>query len=294
MQLPFRKLLVLALTCGLLVALPPARACREGHGGRAPGRRVFVGQASYNRAEGAEAGSEAARQLIRVNVNWTVVGSAAAQKEGAEEDHLQLGGYDRLVDRDRPDGIHVQLALTGPAPAVATVQPQGRARQAQGRLLPRLRARTQRCTSGPRDPLQHLERAELRRLDLARSHARRPSTGRSTRSATRPIKSIDPAAQVLIAETSPYALKKRATSPLAFLRGVTCAKATTARRRTAPRCKTDGYAHHPYDFDHKPTYRYPGEDNVTLATLSRLTSALAKLTQGELLRPRPAARSAST
>ena len=26
--------------------------------------------------------------------------------------------------------------------------------------------------------------------------------------------------------------------------------------------KADGYAHHPYDFDHQPTYKFPGNDNV--------------------------------
>ncbi len=38
--------------------------------------------------------------------------------------------------------------------------------------------------------------------------------------------------------------------------------------------RTDGYAHHPYDFYHWPAYRYPGYDNVTIGTLPRLVNAL--------------------
>jgi hypothetical protein len=91
------------------------------------------------------------------------------------------------------------------------------------------------------------------------------------------VKSVDPNAQVLFGETSPYSIKGHATAPLAFLRGVVCAD-----RSWHPHCgglKTDGYAHHPYDFAHPPAYRYPGADNVTLSGLSRLTGALDKLSR---------------
>jgi hypothetical protein len=81
------------------------------------------------------------------------------------------------------------------------------------------------------------------------------------------IKSVDPSAQVLIGETSPYALRRRAIAPLAFLKAVL---------RAGP-LRADGYAHHPYDFRHPVTYWYPGADNATLATLGRLTSLLTTL-----------------
>ena len=80
------------------------------------------------------------------------------------------------------------------------------------------------------------------------------------------IKRVDPQAQVLIGETAPYYEPGRAIAPLAFLRGVLC--------NGHCRLVTDGYAHHPYDFYHSPYYRYPGADNVTIATLSRLWGAL--------------------
>jgi len=94
------------------------------------------------------------------------------------------------------------------------------------------------------------------------------------------IKAVNPNAQVLIAETSPYAIvrnrKRLATAPLDFIRKMTCSNRTFSRSRCGG-LKADGYAHHPYDFDHKPSYKFPGADNATINTLGRLTTALDRL-----------------
>ena len=81
------------------------------------------------------------------------------------------------------------------------------------------------------------------------------------------IKAADPAAKVLIGETAPFSKAGLSTSPLAFLRGVTCVNKKYKRARSCPALKADGYAHHPYDFAHAPDYQYPGADNVTIGTL---------------------------
>jgi hypothetical protein len=190
--------------------------------------------------------------------------------------------YDSLIDAAATHGIRIQPALTGPAPAWAT---------GDGKV-------------GPYKPKARYYRAFVRaaaehfkgRVDrysiwnepnyigwiapLAGSgkvYRSLYSTGYSA------IKSVDPDAAVLIAETSPYALKNRARSPLEWLREVTCVDGTYRR----PRCgelKADGFAHHPYDFDHPPGYKYPGADNVTVSTLDRLTGALDKLARVRALR----------
>jgi len=98
------------------------------------------------------------------------------------------------------------------------------------------------------------------------------------------IKAADPAADVLIGETAPFSKRGWSTSPLAFLRGVTCVNKKYKRTRNCPKLKADGYAHHPYDFGHAPNYKYPGADNVTIGTLSRLTRALDKLSRSGALR----------
>ena len=74
------------------------------------------------------------------------------------------------------------------------------------------------------------------------------------------------------------------TAPLAFLRAVTCVNKKYKRARNCTKLRADGYAHHPYDFRHAPAFQYPGEDNVTIGTLSRLTKALDKLSRAGVLR----------
>lgn len=103
-------------------------------------------------------------------------------------------------------------------------------------------------------------------------------------------KKADPKANVLIGETAPYYLKTRSTAPLAFLRGVTCVNAKYKKVGHCAPLKADGYASHPYDARHSPTYQFPGKDNVTIATLPRLTSALDKLQKAGALKPRTGKR----
>ncbi|MGH8735510.1 MAG: hypothetical protein ACREVB_17630, partial [Burkholderiales bacterium] len=99
------------------------------------------------------------------------------------------------------------------------------------------------------------------------------------------IKKADRRAKVLIGETSPFARRGLSTGPLAFLRKVACVdKKYKHRKRSCPKLKADGYAHHPYDFRHSPSFQYPGVDNVTIGTLSRLTKALDKLRKVGALR----------
>ena len=89
---------------------------------------------------------------------------------------------------------------------------------------------------------------------------------------------------MLIGETSPYERPGYSTAPLAWLRSVTCVNAKYKRKASCPKLKADGYAHHPYDFSHPPAFKYPGADNVTIGTLSRLTKALDKLARSGALR----------
>jgi hypothetical protein len=109
------------------------------------------------------------------------------------------------------------------------------------------------------------------------------------------IKQADPRAAVLFGETAPYH-GSRAMAPLTFLRRTLCLTGRYKRDRkcmakmpegTRGRLRTDGFAHHPYDFRNKPEYRYRGNDNVTIGTLPRLTAALDKAARaGALWGPR--------
>jgi hypothetical protein len=283
--LRLKLLLVFALACALLV--PPAPAALAAKGMELAIQDDFTlvnelpsvayRQKSLTLADGLHA------SWVRANVNWSyVVGSAAKKKNAPKNIVYNWSGYDRLVDQAAAKGIHVQLALTGPAPAYAA------GNHRMGPYKPKASA----FKVFAREAAVHFA-GRVTRYSIwnepnyvswisplsagPRVYRSLYTTGYAA------IKKADPAASVLIAETSPYALKKRATAPLAFLRGVTCANASYHKARSCSTLKTDGYAHHPYDFDHKPTYKYPGKDNVTLGTLSRLTSALSKLKKAKLL-----------
>jgi hypothetical protein len=97
------------------------------------------------------------------------------------------------------------------------------------------------------------------------------------------IKRINPGAEVLFGETAPYASRRgSAMPPLQFLRGVVRAN-RSYRGSSRYALQADGFAHHPYDFNHKPTYKFPGATNVTLSGLNTLVKLLDSLTKSKKL-----------
>ncbi len=79
---------------------------------------------------------------------------------------------------------------------------------------------------------------------------------------------------MLIGETSPLARGRAGQAPLQWLRQMV----------GRSHLKADGYAHHPYDYRHAPNKVSGGKDDVTIATLSRLTNELKTLAHKRLLR----------
>ena len=79
---------------------------------------------------------------------------------------------------------------------------------------------------------------------------------------------------MLIGETSPQARGRAGTAPLSWLRAMV----------GHSRLKADGYAHHPYDYRNSPRRVSGGKNDVTIASLGRLTKALSRLAHKRLLR----------
>ena len=224
----------------------------------------------------------------RVNIQWAYSMPEAqfnARKKPAAVNY-NFVGYDQLIDRAAQDGVRIHISLTGPAPrwanakrfeprrawykpnatefgkfvAIAAEHFKGRVDRYSIWNEPNYKTWLGPLPSGP---------ALYRQLYVKGYDA---------------IKAADPAAKVLIGETAPFSKAGLSTSPLAFLRAVTCVNTKYKRTRSCPKLKADGYAHHPYDFAHAPNYQYPGADNVTIGTLSRLTRALDKLSRTGALR----------
>jgi hypothetical protein len=251
---------------------------------------VFIGH-SYARWRGDKPfdyarGLGITRQ--RVNMQWAYTLPQAefnARNKPAALNY-SFDRFDELIDRAAQDGVRIHLSLTGPAPrwanarrlddrrawykpnatefgkfvAIVAAHFKGRVDRYSIWNEPNYKTWLGPLSSGP---------ALYRALYSKGYNA---------------IKAADPAAKVLIGETAPFSKKGFSTSPLAFLRGVTCVNKKYKRARSCPKLKADGYAHHPYDFAHAPNYQYPGADNVTMGTLSRLTKALDKLSRAGVLR----------
>jgi hypothetical protein len=280
--------LVIALSCAVLLPLAASSAQA------AKGMEVAVQDDSTlviqiprpgYRAKGLKLSRQLHVSWIRANVGWSyVVDRYKKRKKAPKNIVYNWTGYDALLSDATAKGIKVQLALTGPAPAWATGnhkvgpdRPKASAFRAFARAAAQHFAGRVTRWSIWNEPNHRAWISPIKRS---------PAIYRSLyTTGYQEIKAADPNAQVLIAETSPYELSRgrNAVAPLKWLRAVTCATPSYKRARNCATLFADGFAHHPYDFAHKPTYKYPGKDNVTLSTLGRLTSALTKLRNANLL-----------
>jgi hypothetical protein len=223
---------------------------------------------------------------IRTNLSWAkVLGAQADNRRAPKHPKYDWGPTDRLIDDAAQRGMRVQITLAGFAPAYATrnhkvgvVAPSARrfgqfANAAAKHFGKRVKSWSVWNEPNIKPQLAPLGRAPkiYRALYLAGYKAVRKHSKR---------------AQILFGETNPYGIKGRATDPLTFLRKATCVNARYRKARKCKRLVADGYAHHPYDWKHRPTFHYPGKNNATIGTLSHLTKALTKLRRAGALSTR--------
>jgi len=224
---------------------------------------------------------------LRVNLLWKYsmprAQYNARNRPGTINYNFSL--FDSLIDAAAANGIRIHLSLTGPAPRWAT----GNKSKKQGWYKPNARAFGQFARIAAEHFQGRVDRYSIWNepnwftwLGPLRNA---PTLYRAlyTRGYAA-IKAADRRAKVLIGETAPFAQGRRATAPLAFLRKVACVNNRYRRTRRCPTLRADGYAHHPYDFRHAPSYQIPGADNVTIGTLRRLTLALDRLSRAGALR----------
>ena len=275
------------LLAGLLTTATDARAAR-GMELALQDDNTFLGG---NKRVSQKRALSYARQLgvtrLRVNLLWSysMAQPQASARRKPQTISYQFGGVDQLIDAAAKRGIRVHLSVTGPAPRWANAKKSVK----RAWYKPNVRYFGQFARVAAEHFKGRVDRYSIWNEPNYKTWLGPLGTGpRQYRSlysrGYAAIKRADPRAKVLIGETSPYAVRGRATAPLRFLRGVTCANKQYRRARRCTPLKADGYAHHPYDFRHAPNYQYPGADNATLGTLSRLTRALDRLSRARLLR----------
>jgi hypothetical protein len=225
---------------------------------------------------------------IRVNLLWayTMHRSQYNARRKPRAVNYNFTQIDRLIDRAAANGIRVHLSLTGPAPRWANSK---RAAPRQAWYKPNPAQFGQFASVAAQHFRGRVDRYSIWNEPNWRTWLGPLSSGPALYRSLyvrgyNAVKKADPRAKVLIGETSPYGRPGLSTAPLAFLRKLTCVNSGYRRVRKCPKLRADGYAHHPYDFRHSPSYQYPGADNVTLGTLSRLTRALDRLRRSGALR----------
>ena len=253
---------------------------------------VLLARHYYDRDRALQNARELGVTRVRLFVNWAgVMGKQRESTETPAEPTYYWGIYEEIIDAAARAGIRVQLDLTGPAPRYATgdknmgmTQPDpARFAEFAKAAATRFKGRVDRYSVWN----------EPNHDGWLRPSAEAPKLYRALYVAGyAAIKSADPGAAVLFGETAPYH-GTRAMAPLTFLRRTLCLTpkykidkkclAGMPEGTRKPTLRTDGYAHHPYDFRNAPNYKFRGNDNVTIGTLSRLTSALDKAARAKAL-----------
>jgi hypothetical protein len=222
---------------------------------------------------------------LRINLVWANTLDPAqrnARRRPAGLDY-QFALVDEAIDAAARYGIRVHLSLTGNAPAwasskrrVGPYKPNAAAFGEWAGIVARhFRYRVDRYSIWNEGNLKPWLAPVSSSASIYRKLYQRGYAA---------IKGSAPEAKVLFGETSPYGRRGLAVQPIAWLRKVLCVNRRWKRRRSCPRLKTDGFAHHPYDFAHAANYPYPGKDNATMGTLSNLTRALDRFSRSGALR----------
>jgi hypothetical protein len=235
--------------------------------------QVFLNQSWYGRAKAFQRAKELGVTRLRVNFIWAHEVVNPRRKHTPKDPGYNWYHFDSLIDEAAAHGIRVEMTLTGPAPAWAT------GNHRLGVYKPRASAYARFV----RDVATHFK-GRVDRYSIWNEpnwkswltpHGSAPHLYKLLYLAGyRTIKSVDPAAKVLIGETSPQARGSAGMAPLTFLRAMVGHSHLFA----------DGYAHHPYDYTHAPSQRSRGSQDVTIATLGRLTHQLSVLRRAHHLR----------
>jgi hypothetical protein len=292
-----RRALAAVLALVVLALAAPAAHAANGMEVALQDDPVFLQRAYYDRDRALAQARELGVTRLRVSLGWAaVLGAQASETTVPSPVVYDFSAYDALIDAAAPYGIRLQINLIPPAPAWAT----GDGKIGVNEPDPQLYGQFARAAA------EHF-RGRVDRFSLWNE----PNhvgwlTPQSTAAAQyrelylagyRAIKRVDPATQILIGELVPYRNGSRSTSPLSFLRQLTCTRTAAgipgargyrlAKQGSCAPLRADGLAHHPYDYLGPPERTYPGNDNVTIGTLGRLTSTLSELSRlGALSTPK--------
>ena len=274
---------VLTALLAALVLAAPAHASRSMEIGLQDDA-VFVDQAGIGRSAGFERAKQIGVTTIRANMLWSRVsaGKQAAQRKPPATPRYDFARFDALVNDARARGFGVQLTLTGPAPAWATKGHTVSTRDPSVKQFARWTATVAKHFKG------RVERYSVWNEPNWYSWLSPAKTGAAQYralylAAYAAIKKADRTAKVIFGELAPRERPGASVAPLTFIKTVLCVDARWHKRKGCGTVRTDGVSVHPYDYSHAPTSRAIPAGDVSVGTVGRLTSALARLKRAKAL-----------
>jgi len=244
--------------------------------------QVFVAQNLLTPQKGYNLAGQLGVSRLRINLGWSgVVGDTARDASVPRPVPYDWSDVDRAIDQAAANGQRVQLTLLGPVPAWASAR---HGKPSNFKPNPKLFAQFARAAAkhfkGRVDRYSIWN--ETNYSSWLNPHTTAPQQYRALyQGAYRGIKGVDPTAMVLLGETSPIGRTGVASSPLTFLRQITCSRPDYTAAKSCTPLRTDGYAHHPYTLLSGTAYGpyFPGltSDDVTTGSLVRLDQALDTL-----------------
>src|SRR3954454_22487229 len=227
MRRPSTLIVLLLLAFGL-TAIPAGAAKRAQNQPLEVGLQddqVFVAQNLLTPQKGYDLAKQLGVTRLRVNLGWAgVVGDTANDASVPRPVPYEWGDVDRAIDQAAANGMRVELTLLGPVPAWASAR---HGKPSNFKPNPLLFAQFARAAA------KHFK-GRVDRYSIwnepnysswLNPHTTAPQQYRALyQGAYRGIKAVDPTAMVLLGETSPIGRTGVASSPLTFLRQITCSK----------------------------------------------------------------------
>ena len=228
---------------------------------------------------------------IRVNLSWYNAAPSPTATTRPAGDLSDPARYDwrraqALIDAAHQRGWKVTLALAGPAPRCGTEGARDTITRPRASDYEHFAEAAGRHFGAAVTQWSVWNEPNFRTFLMPQFVHGKPASPKIYRglylAAQKGLRHVLPHPRVLFGETAPRA-GGDGVAPLAFLRGALCLDSRYHRRGGCGRITTDGYAHHPYAPAAGPYFRPAGRDDVTIGSLSRLTTALDRAARAKAI-----------
>ncbi len=282
-----RRLAPLAALIATLLALPAAAEASKSQSMMFEAPRELRSDDAALRGQTLDEIKSLGVHWVRLVVYWRDVAPAPTSPAVPDFDETDPNAYawaryDRVISEIRARGMNVVLTVSGPVPRWATRFKTDQVTRPEPKRFEKFfRAALKRYPgvrywgvwNEPNHPdfLQPQYSGQGERREVASGVIYR----RLFQAATDARDAVAPDDLLLIGETAPRG-NTNVAAPLAFFRDMLCMTENWSKRSYCEELDAHAYAHHPYTTQAGPWFRPSQRDHVTIGSLDRLNSALAR------------------